>query len=98
MIQDLVKGDGLEKELKVTKDLLTLKERKLILKDSIISSLNSKLYNVNSIVDKKDRQFMTQQELSTSLENELKKQKSTTFFYKVLSGVGAVLSIIFLIK
>lgn len=98
VIKDLIKSDGLENELESTKKLLSLTKSKVILKDSVITSLNIKISNLDKVINKKDRQFITQQELSTSLEKELKKQKTTTFFYKLLSGAGVILSIIFLTK
>ena len=90
VIKDLLQGDGnkiqvleLNKELVLTRD-------KVILKDSVIKTLNSKLINLETIILTKDEQFKLQQELSKKLTKELKSQKRKTFLYKVGTGVGLV--------
>lgn len=94
VIKDLVRFDGLKQELDQTKELLTLSKRKISLKDSVITTLNDKVYNLDEIITKKDNQYMLEAEKSKSLISELKQQKSKTFWWKVAAGAGLVLSLI----
>ena len=98
VIKDLLQGDGnkiqvleLNKELGLTRD-------KVILKDSVIKTLNSKLINLETIILTKDEQFKLQQELSKKLTKELKSQKRKTFLYKVGTGIGAVATVLLLVQ
>ena len=98
VIKDLLQGDGnkiqvleLNKELGLTRD-------KVILKDSVIKTLNSKLINLETIILTKDEQFKLQQELSKKLTKELKSQKRKTFLYKVGTGVGLVATLLLVVQ
>ena len=90
VIKDLIEGDGNKQELsEITKELEFTKE-KVFLKDEVIGSLNSKVLNLQDIVNTKDQQFEVQQELSGKLEKELKLEKTKSFLYKIGTGVGVV--------
>ena len=93
VIKDLVSYDGLKIELKETVELLTLEQKKVVLKDSVIGTLNTKVLNLQDIIGKKDEQFSLEREKSKQLEKELKGQRRKTFLYKVGTyvGVGATL-------
>ena len=95
VIKDLVTFDGLKLELVETKDLLRLSHDKLVLKDSVITNLNGKVVNLQSIIDKKDEQFGLESEKSKSLEKELKQQKRRAFWWKVGTIAGGVLALFF---
>ena len=75
VIKDLISGDGAKEELNLTLDKISLLEQKIVLKDSVIFSLNTKIDNVRSIVMTKDDQLNLSQELTARLEKDLKKQK-----------------------
>ena len=95
VIKDLIEGDGNKQELsEITKELEFTKE-KVVLKDEVIGSLNSKVLNLQDIVNTKDQQFEVQQELSGKLEKELKLEKTKSFLYKIGTGVGVVAAAIF---
>lgn len=94
VIKDLVRFDGLKTELNQTQQLLTLSNRKINLKDSVITTLNTKVSNLNEIVKQKDEQYLLEFKKSKSLVDELKQQKNKTFWWKVLAGGGLLLSII----
>ena len=90
VIKDLIEGDGNKQELsEITKELEFTKE-KVFLKDEVIGSLNSKVLNLQDIVNTKDQQFEVQQELSGKLEKELKLEKTKSFLYKIGTGVRVV--------
>jgi len=85
---DLVAGDVCKEELQLTKNNLMLTQYKVKLKDSIINKMEEKEYDLNGIISKKDDMFKGQEEISKSLQKELRSQKSTSFLYKILSVLG----------
>ena len=97
VIKDLITGDGAKKELALTLDKINLLEQKVVLKDSIILSLNSQVGNFESIMLTKSNQLALSQELSKKLQTDLKKQKLKT---KLMGGAGiiAIAATVFIIK
>ena len=95
VIKDLVTFDGVKLELLETKELLRLSNDKLTLKDSVITNLNDKVYNLEDIISKKDEQFGLESEKSKQLLKELKRQKRNTFLWKLGTIGGVVLSLFF---
>ena len=89
VIKDLITGDGAKEELRKTVELLTLEQKKIVLKDSVIGKLDIKIVNLESIILKKDEQFNLEATKSLQLEKELKGQRRKTFFYKVGTYIGA---------
>ena len=98
VIKDLVKFDGLKLELVQTNDLLKLTNDKLILKDSVITNLNGKVVNLQTIIIKKDEQFSLEREKSLQLQKELKGQRTKTFLWKVGTFAGILTTSYLLIK
>lgn len=94
VIKDLIEGDGNKEELQETVKVLGLTQEKLVLKDEVISSLDSKVLNLQTIIDTKQEQFDLQKELSDKLETELKLEKTKSFLYKIGTGVGVVASVL----
>jgi hypothetical protein len=97
VIKDLVSYDGLKLELDKTIELLSLERKKISLKDSVITSLNTKTLNLQDIINKKDEQFKLQTEKAESLVKELKGQRRTTFLYKVGTTAGMIATTILLL-
>jgi hypothetical protein len=89
VIKDLIMGDGVKIELLSTQELLKLEQKKVVLKDSIIGKLDTKVLNLENIILKKDEQFSFEREKSLQLEKELKGQRRKTFLYKVGTYIGA---------
>jgi hypothetical protein len=89
VIKDLIEGDGTKVELISTLELLKLEQKKVLLKDSVIGTLNIKVLNLEDIIGKKDEQFSLEREKSKQLEKELKGQRRKTFLYKVGTYIGA---------
>ena len=89
VIKDLISGDGAKLELLSTKELLKLEQKKVVLKDSVIGNLTTKVYNLETILTKKDEQFSLEKEKSEKLLKELKGQRRKTFLYKVGTYIGA---------
>ena len=96
VIKDLISGDGAKEELIINSEKVNLLNQKLVLKDSVIANLNSKIFNFNSMLDTKSNQLTLSQELSKKLETDLKKQQLKT---KLMGGgIVAVAVTIFLLK
>ena len=85
----MIEGDGVKIELLSVRELLELEQKKVVLKDSVIGTLSTKVLNLESIILKKDEQFSLEAEKSKQLLKELKGQRRKTFFYKVGTYVGA---------
>ena len=98
IIKDLIKGDGAILQLDETNKVLKLTNEKLVLKDSIISILNSKVANLDYIINQKDEQFGLERQKSESLLKELRAEKRKSFLYKIGSYVGIVATGILLVK
>lgn len=88
IIKDLLKGDGAQIELVELQKVLQLTNEKIILKDDIITTLNSKITNLDYVILQKEEQFKLEREKSESLLKELKSEKRKTFLYKVGTFVG----------
>ena len=97
VIKDLIKGDGAKSELALTLDKIKILEQKIVLKDSVIFNLNSKITNFNSILIIKNDQLSLPQELYKKLQTDLKNQK---FKNKLTVGAGivAVIATVLLVK
>lgn len=85
---DLVHGDECKEELQLTKNNFMLTQYKVKLKDSIIDKMEEKEYDLNLIISRKEDMFKSQEEISKSLQKELRSQKATSFIYKILSFLG----------
>ena len=96
VIKDLIEGDGTKVELISTLELLKLEQKKVVLKDSVIGTLNIKVLNLEDIIGKKDEQFSLEREKSEQLEKELKGQRRKTFLYKVGTYIGAAALLVLL--
>lgn len=98
VIKDLVSYDGLKIEVKSVQELLVLEQKKVVLKDSVIGSLNTKVLNLETIIIKKDEQFGLEREKSEELQKELKREKKKTFLYKIGTFAAGVLTLLYLGK
>ena len=97
VIKDLITGDGVKEELSLSLSKIRLLEQKVVLKDSVIGSLNFQVGNFKSIMITKSDQLSLSQELSKKLQTDLKKQKLKT---KLMGGAGlvAIGAVIFILK
>lgn len=90
VIKDLITGDGAKEELALNIDKIKILEQKIVLKDSIITNLNSQVGNFNSILLTKSNQLKLSRELSERLQSDLKKQKLKT---KLMGGAGILVAV-----
>ena len=97
VIKDLVTYDGLKLELDKTVELLTLERQKVSVKDSMISNLNTKVVNLQEIINKTNEQVALENKKAEDLLKELKGQRRTTFLYKLGTTVGMIATTVLLL-
>jgi len=89
VIKDLIIGDGSKEQISILNTKIGLLENKIVLKDSIIFNLNTKVTNYESILNVKGDQLAISQELSKKLEKDLAKAKLKS---KLVGGAGLLLA------
>ena len=90
IVKDLLRGDSVIAELKLTNEQLTKTEEKVVLKDSVISTMVIKEKNYISIIGAQDSKFTVMENYSKKLEFQLKKEKVKNKFKSILSGVAVL--------
>lgn len=90
VIKDLIQFDGLSQEMETMQIILTETNNKLNTQGELVSNLKVQVLNYQSIIEKKNQQFSTQEELSKRLQQDLKKQKIRT---KLMGGAGIAIAI-----
>lgn len=90
VVKDLISGDQFKKELLTTRDLLEQTNSKLQTQTLLVTNLEGQVNNYEGIIKDMQEKYNVQSSLSQELEKALKKQKRTTFLYKVGTTVGAV--------
>ena len=95
----LISGDSAKAELKLTEAQLVLTENKVVLKDSVITTLRLKEVNYLTIIDAEKQKFRIVEDYSKKLEWDLKKEKVKGKFKSILgTGVIAVLTFFLITK
>ena len=89
VIKDLIIGDSSKEQISILNAKIGLLENKIVLKDSIIFNLNTKVTNYESILNVKGDQLALSQELSKKLEKDLAKAKLKS---KLVGGAGILLA------
>ncbi len=90
VIKDLIQFDGLSQEMETMQVILTETNNKLNTQGELVANLKTQVLNYQSIIEKKNQQFSTQEELSKRLQQDLKKQKIRT---KLMGGAGIAIAI-----
>jgi hypothetical protein len=90
VIKDLIQFDGLSKEMQTMQIILTETNNKLLNQGTLVVNLKTQVENYQKIIDKKDQQFSTQEDLNKRLQQDLKKQKLRT---KLMGGAGIAIAI-----
>jgi chromosome segregation ATPase len=88
----------LELQLDKKQQELDLLLDKIELKNNKISTLDSKINNLNLIIDSNQKQLNLQQSLSNDLKKELRVKKTSNLFYKITSIAGVLTSFILVIS
>ena len=87
VIKELLLGDANKKELDATIIKLSLVEQKVVLKDSVISSLELQLANLKQADLERKQQLDKYDQMTNRLESDLKKETAIKRLYQASSGV-----------
>lgn len=99
IMKDLLIGDSAKAQLKLTETQLTETEKKVVLKDSVISTLRSKELNYQTIIEGEKQKFEIMEKYSKKLEFDLKKEKVKNKFKSILgTATIAVLGFFLIVK
>ena len=90
VIKDLIQFDGLSNEMQVMQNILTETNDKLLVQNQLVTNLQLQVNNYQKIINEQEQQFKIQEQISSQLEIDLKKQKIKT---KITSGAGILLVI-----
>lgn len=90
VIKDLIQFDGVSKEVESMQLILTETNNKLLVQGELVANLKTQISTYQRIIDEKDQQYLTQQELSKKLQAEVRKQK---FKQKLVGGVGILVAL-----
>jgi hypothetical protein len=93
-MKDLISGDSAKAQLKLTEAEVKELEKKVVLKDSIITTLRIKETNYVGIIDSEKQKFQIVQDYSKKLEFDLKKEKVKNKF-KSIVGTGIIVALSF---
>ena len=96
--QDLIRYDGAKLEIVELNNVIGLKDQQINLFKQKDTLKDQKISNLEVIINKKDEQFGLERQKSESLLKELKGQRRKTFFYKVGSFVGIIMTSLYLLK
>lgn len=94
----MIEGDGNKAQLQQVNELLSLSNQKIQVKDSIISTLDLRIYKLQTNLTFKNEQFDLQKQLTVSLKKELRQEKRKTFFFKITTGLGVITTLMLLSK
>lgn len=99
IMKDLISGDSAKAELKLAEAQIIETERKVSLKDSVITTLRAKETNYITMVDSERQKFDIMEKYSKKLEFDLKKERVKNKFKSILgTGVIAVLTFFIITK
>ena len=87
VIKDILLGDATKKELDATIIKLSLVEQKVVLKDSVITSLELQLANLKAADLERKQQLNKYDQMTNRLESDLKKETAIKRLYQASSGV-----------
>lgn len=90
IVKDLKSGDEAKEQLKLSDSLLVVTEKKVELKDSIITTMQIKEQNYVSIIDAQNQKYKVMEDYSKKLEFQLKKEKVKNKFTSIISGVAVL--------
>ena len=98
VIKDLVKYDGLTKEIQTMQSILTETNSKLLTQTDLVTNLKTQVLNYQSIVLSKDEQVESAKKATESLQKALKKERRTKKLYQVGSAIGGGAILLLLVQ
>jgi hypothetical protein len=96
--QDLLRYDGAKLEIVELNNVIVLKDQQINFFKEKDTLKDQKITNLGLIINMKDEQFGLERQKSESLLKELKGQRTKTFFYKVGSFLGIIMTSLYLLK
>jgi len=96
--KDLNKKDFLEKENTLLYERVSLSEDKIQKQDTIIFKQQNIIKNDSLVKLTFNDQLSLKDELNEGLKQDLKKEKRTSLFYKITTGLATALTIFIAIK
>ena len=99
IMKDVISGDSAKAQLKLTEEMLSQTEKKVVMKDSVIITLRMKETNYLTMIDAEKQKFQIQEKYSKKLEWDLKKEKVKNKFKSILgTGIIAVMGFFLITK
>ena len=98
IFKELKIKDLLEKEITEKDKLISLQFEQITIYKQKDTLKDQKIKNLESVVVKKDEQFVIEQQKSKDLFKELKSERRKTFMYKAGTFVGLLLTSFVLLK
>jgi len=92
IIKDLKSGDDAKIQLILTEEQLNLTEKKVAIKDSVISIMQIKKNNDNTIIEVQNQKYGELEKYTKKIELDLKKEKVKGKFLNTISG-GIVIAL-----
>ena len=89
VIKDLVTGDAAERQLQAMQQILKVTNDKLLTQSDLVLNLKTQVSTYQRIIEQKDSQFKTQEQLSKDLQKALKRERRTKKLYQIGSIIGA---------
>ena len=90
--QDLLRYDETKIQLKLIEEQLALTEKKVVVKDTIISTMKVKESNYVTIIDSQNQKYGVLENYNKKIEWDLKKEKVKGKFLNIMSG-GIVIAL-----
>jgi len=97
MIKDIIAGDMAKEELKLTQQILDSTEKKVVLKDSVINSLNEKFEKCQGVVEMEREKYILLEGYTKKLETKLKIEKVKNKFKTIIGGALIATAAFFII-
>jgi len=92
IVKDLKSGDEAKAQLKLSDSLLSATEKKVELKDSVITTMQKKESNYLTIIDAQNQKYTVLETYTKKVEFDLKKEKVKGKFKSIISG-GVILAL-----
>ena len=89
VIKDLVTGDAAERQIQAMQQILKVTNDKLLTQSDLVLNLKTQVSTYQRIIEQKDSQFKTQEQLSKDLQKALKRERRTKKLYQIGSIIGA---------
>ena len=98
VIKDLIQFDGLSTEMQTMQSILSETNSKLLTQNQLVVNLELQTNNLEAVIRELNKKYDTQSSLTKDFEVALKRQKRQSTIYKIGTTVGAVATLLLLVK